>query len=114
MKKNALLTPFIVVALLLAAHFLRLGYLPLVAICLGFPFILLHKKPVSLFLSRAFIVVATIEWGKTTAQIIVERMATETDWTRLGVIMAIVIGFNIFALIILCLSRTLKEIYLKG
>lgn len=114
MKKIALVIPFIIAALLLAAHFLRIGYYPVVAICLGFPFILLYKKPAALFMARAFVVVAILEWGKTTAQFVVERMATDADWTRFAAIMAMVIGFNIMALVILCLSKTLKNSYLRS
>lgn len=114
MKKIFLIAPFVVAALILAAHFFRIGQLPIVSICLGFPAILLYKKPAALFMARAFMVVAILEWGKTTAQFIVERMDAGTDWTRFALIMGCVIAFNIIALVILCVSKTLKETYLKG
>lgn len=114
MKKIIVVTPFILSAVLLAAHFLRLGYMPLVSVSLVFPSILLYKKPAALFLARAFMVVAIVEWGKTTAQFIAERVATGDDWSRLAVIMGCVIAFNILSLVVLCVSRTLKEMYLKA
>lgn len=114
MKKIIIFTPFVLATIVLAAHFFRLGNILVTGICLVFPLIFFYKKPATLFIARAFMVVATLEWGKTTAQFIVERMDMGTDWTRLALIMGAVVAFNILILIVFCISRTLKSMYFKA
>jgi hypothetical protein len=104
------LIPVYLSALLIAAHFLRAGWLPAVVLSLLFPFILFFKRPWAARAVQTILVMASIEWVRTLLLILGQRRAAGAPWTRMVIILGVVALFTgCSALLFLC--RSLKERY---
>ncbi len=81
------LLPVQLSCLLIAAHFLHAGF-PIVFLgCLGIPFLLFFPaKGVARFM-QLFLVLASLEWIRTTVNLVQIRMAAGDDWMRLALIL---------------------------
>jgi hypothetical protein len=104
------LLPVIFSFLLLAAHFLRAGLIPLVPIALLLPFLLFVRK---LWVSRSMqiaLVLGALEWLRTLSALINMRQETGQTWTRLAVIIGTVAAFTGFSALIFC-CKSLKVWY---
>ena len=84
------LSPALLSALLLAAHFSRADNFPLVLISLLAPLLLLLKRP---WVARAFqvaLVVGALEWVRSLLAIAHTRQALGEPWLRMAVILGVV------------------------
>ena len=115
MKKRLLTTvqtlPLVFSFLLLAAHFLRYGILPLVIIFLLFPIILIFfRKPAAARIIQIALVLGTAEWIRTTVSTIIFREHIQQPWGRYLIIMASVTLFTFISAFVF-FSKNLKTRY---
>ncbi len=104
------LIPVFLSSLLIAAHFLRHGCLPAVALSLLFPFILLFPRRWAARTVQVILAAAALEWVRTLFLLISERRAAEAPWMRLTIILGAVALFTgCSALLFLC--RPLRTRY---
>ena len=82
--------PVVLSALVLAAHFFRSRQLPLVALSLALPFLLLVRKRWSARTVQVGLVLGALEWVRTLAFFAGQRMETGRPWGRLAVILGAV------------------------
>ena len=88
-------------ALLIAAHFLRVGNLLGVALCLAVPMLFFVRQRWSLTLLQSLAYVAAGLWLWTAWQIAMERMSFGQPWLRAALILAAVAGVSALACILL-------------
>jgi hypothetical protein len=82
--------PVALSALVLAAHFFRSRQLPLVALSVALPFLLLVRERWSARAVQAGLVLGALEWGRTLAYFAGQRMEVGRPWGRLAVILGAV------------------------
>jgi hypothetical protein len=82
--------PVTLSALVLAAHFSRASRLPLVALSLALPLLLLVRKRWSARVVQAGLVLGALEWVRTLAFFASQRMEAGRTWGRLAVILGAV------------------------
>ena len=114
MKKRLLTTiqllPPVFSLLLLSAHFLRYGILPLVIILLLFPIILIFRKPAATRGVQIILVLGTVEWIRTTVSTIIFREHIQQPWGRYLIIMASVSLFTFISALVFY-SKNLRVRY---
>lgn len=86
--------PFVLAMIILAAHFMRVGILPVVAICLLIPALLLIKERWIIGLLRSVAWFATAFWGFIGVSSVLERIAKGDDWILAAFIMLAVTVFT--------------------
>ena len=84
------LTPVILSAILLAAHFSRAGLPAISLLALGLPFLLLVRKPWAARTVQLALVLGGLEWLRAAWGYVQQRMALGEPWTRLLVILGAV------------------------
>jgi hypothetical protein len=82
--------PVVLSALVLAAHFYRSRNLPLVALSLSLPLLLLVREHWSARVVQAGLFLGALEWLRTLAFFAGQRMEAGRPWTRLAVILGAV------------------------
>ena len=88
---------YVVAALLIAAHFLRVGNLIGVAFCVVTPFLFFVRQRWSLLLLQALAYVAAAIWLVTAWQISAERWSFGQPWLRAAIILVVVAAFSALA-----------------
>ncbi len=88
---------YIVAALLIAAHFLRVGNLIGVAMCLAAPLLFLVQRRWSVFLLQALAYAASGIWLMTAWQVAAERVAFGQPRLRAALILAAVAAISALA-----------------
>ena len=107
------LIPVIFSFLILAAHFSRIGLLPLMILSLLLAILLFVKRPWIARLPQGALVLGAIEWIRTIMMYVNIRQETGEDRTRLALILGIVALFT--ALSSLSFQRpSLKRRYQLG
>lgn len=84
---------------LIAAHFLRAGLYPLVALGLVFPWLLLAGRPWATRTVQCLLALAALEWLRTLLGLAAQRSAQGQPWTRMAAILAAVALFTLGAAI---------------
>lgn len=90
MKTSVRALPVVLSALVLAAHFFRSRQLPLVALSLAMPLLLLVRERWSVRVVQAGLVLGAFEWLRTLAFFVGQRMEAGRSWRRLAVILGTV------------------------
>jgi hypothetical protein len=88
---------YIVAAVLIAAHFVRVGNLIGVALCLAAPLLFLVRRRWSLMLLQWLAYVAAAIWLAIAWQIVELRLAFGQPWLRAMLILAAVAGVSMLA-----------------
>ena len=88
---------YVVAALLIAAHFLRVGNLIGVALCLAAPFLFLVRQCWSLLLLQTLAYFAAVLWLVTAWQIAAERWSFGQPWLRAAIILVVVTAISTLA-----------------
>src|SRR5512133_3735116 len=101
---------FITAALLLAAHFLRLGNLVLVALCLCAPLLLLYRRRWVLIVSQLLAYGAAASWIVSAARLVEARLQSGQPWKLAAIILGAVALVTLLAGLLLN-SRTVRERY---
>ncbi len=104
------IAPFIAAALLLAAHFLRLGNLLLVALCLAAPLLLLWRQRWVLLVLQLLAYAAAATWIVVAVRLVDARMASGQRWTMAAVILGVAALFTVLAGLLLN-SRAVSKRY---
>ncbi len=99
--------PVIISALLLAAHFLRAGLLPLVVFSLAFPLLLFYSHKWATRAVQAILLLGTLIWLVTLADIVDQRRAAGESWAASAVILGAVALFT--AVSALLINRLYRE-----
>lgn len=108
--KFLLLLPVPLSALLMAAHFWRMGLHGLALVILLLPLALLIPR---LWIARTFqvlLLIGAFEWIRTLIEIASQRQVMHQPYLRLTLILTTVAAFNLFAAA-LFLSKRLKQRY---
>ncbi len=106
-----LLLPVVLSSLLLGAHFLRTGLIPLVLIALLFPFLLLFKRARAARLVQIILVIGALEWVRSLIVLVAERQADGQPWIRLAVILGAVAVFTGCSALPFFFCRSLRKRY---
>lgn len=106
----ARITLYIIVTLLIAAHFLRVGNVIAVALCLATPLLFLVRQRWSLLLLQWLAYVAAVVWLATAWQVVATRWSFGEPWLRAAAILIAVAAINVLAGGLLR-SRTLQARY---
>lgn len=106
----ARITLYIIVTLLIAAHFLRVGNVIAVALCLPTPLLFLVRQRWSLLLLQWLAYVAAVVWLAAAWQIVATRWSFGEPWLRAAAILVAVATINVLAGGLLR-SRTLQARY---
>lgn len=88
---------YIAAALLIAAHFLRIGNMIGVGLCLAMPLLFLVRRRWSLLLLRWLAYVAAVIWLATAWQIVALRLSFGQPWLRAAAILVAVAAVNVLA-----------------
>ena len=104
------LLPVILSLLLLGAHLLRYGNIPLVLLTASLLPVLLVRRPWVARLFRIVLVVGAIEWVRTLVVLVRIRQAEGGPWIRLTVILGAVAALTICSAFVFR-SRSLRERY---
>ncbi len=105
------LSPVILSAVLLAAHFSRSGSPALVLASLAFPLLLLVRRPWSARTVQVLLLLGGIEWLRTAWRLASRRAASGEPWGRLVLILGTV-ALVAFASALVFRSRSLRPIWL--
>lgn len=107
------LLPIVLSALLLGAHFLRQGLMPIVILVLLSPFLLFFRRAWTARVVQIILVLGAFEWIRTMLVLVDGRRSVGEPWTRLAIILLTVSAFTgCSALIFRC--RSLKTRYKMG
>ena len=98
---------------LLAAHFLRSGNIVLVIILLLSPVILIIRKPVTARIIQILLVLASVEWIRTTVLTIIYRVHIEEPWGRYLIIMGTITLFSFLSIFVFFLNNLKASYYLN-
>lgn len=104
------LIPVYISSLLLGAHFMRLGFYPITALCLLIPFLLFLKYKWVARGIQLFLILGAIEWIRTLYIYAIEREAMSESWTRLAIILGSVSLFTGLSAFVF-LFKSLKKRY---
>ncbi len=107
------LLPVVLSCLLLGAHFLRAGMLPLVVVCLALPGLLLLRQPWVARLVQAVLVLGALEWLRTLVVLVAQRSAAGQPWDRLAIILGVVTTVTAASALVFC-CRSLRDRYRLG
>ena len=88
------LLPVILSFLLLAAHFYRAGVVPLSALCIALPLLLLLRQAWVPRLFQFLVVLGALEWLRALYGFVAMRIAFGEPWTRLALILGAVALFT--------------------
>ena len=88
------LIPVILSSILLAAHFSRAGSSVLTLVAIALPFLLLVREPWAARTVQLALVLGGLEWLRAAWGYVQQRMALGEPWTRLLVILGVVVLFT--------------------
>ena len=91
------LLPAVVALALLAAHFYRVGLVPLVPTCIGATALLFVRLPWVRYLAVGSLLLASAEWIRTLVVLVGERADAGEPWLRLAAILGAVVVFTLLA-----------------
>ena len=106
----ARITLYIIATLLIAAHFLRLGNVIAVALCLAPRLLFLVRQRWSLLLLQWLAYIATVVWLATAWPIVTPRWSSGEPWLRAAAILIAVAAISVLAGGLLR-SRTMQARY---
>ena len=103
------LTPAVLSALVLAAHFLRRGQLVACALCLAAASLAFVRKPWAPRLLQAFLLLGVLEWARTLMVLLAERRAEGEPAGKLVVIVGAVIAVALLGAALAGTRRVLER-----
>ena len=105
------LLPVVLSALLLGAHFLRMGIMPLVALAVVLPFFLLIRRAWAARWVQIVLALGTLEWIRTLFLLAAARWAGGQPWLRLAVILGAVAVFTAGSALLFSWNRKIRKWY---
>ena len=110
MKMFLKILPITLCFLLLAAHFGRANLLILQIISILIPFLLFWKTKITAIIIQACLMLAGIEWIRTTVYYARIRIENGEPWLRLAIILGSVVVLN-FATVLIFRTKSMKARY---
>ena len=104
------LLPALLSCLLLGAHFMRMGLLPLTVVCALVPLVLLVRNRWAALSVQLVLVLGTVEWVRTLIGLYAARQAAGLSGGRMALILGGVAAFTLLSTL-LFRSRALRERY---
>ncbi len=104
------LLPVFLSSLLIAAHFKRADMIAIALVCIATPTILFTKKFWAVRVVQVFLIISSLEWIRTTINLVQLRIEHDQDWKRLAVILITVALFTGCSSLIFKKS-TVKELF---
>ena len=104
------LIPVIISYLLIAAHFMRAHNSFLVIVCFVLPLVLFIPRPLPARFVQIGLLLAAVEWIRTTYILVALRVENGQPWIRLAIILGAVACFTLCSAFIF-FSKTLKTRY---
>lgn len=101
MKRRIGITLAALSGLLIAAHFLRAGLVPLAILSLLAPFSLLTGHPWATRVVQLLLTLASAEWIRTLFEIATQRRTEGRPWTRLTIILGTIAALNLIAALLI-------------
>ncbi len=101
--------PFILSAIVLAAHFLRFANLPMMIFTLAIPFLLFIKKRWALLIVQALTVAGGLFWIKVAIDNLWLRLLVGEPWVRMVVILLAVSLFTFWSAWLLASDAVAKK-----
>ena len=101
---------FVIAALLLAAHFLRAGSLPLVVLCVATPLLFLYKRRWSLIVLQVAAYVGVATWLWAAVQLVQMREQSGQSWMLAVLILGTVALLTLLAGLLMN-SNCMRERY---
>ena len=89
------LVPAVLSLVLLAAHLLRAGHIPLVLVALAVAGLLLVRRPWAVRLVQWVLVAGALEWLRTLLLLVEQRRLIGVPYTRMAVILGAVAAFTL-------------------
>jgi hypothetical protein len=105
------LLPMILATLLLAAHVLRAGLLPLALVLGLLPLLLLARRPWVARLFQVVLLAGTVEWLSTLVSLVTDRRGEGHPWLRLALILAGVTALTFGGVLVPSLSARVRKRY---
>ena len=104
------LSPIIVSALMLAAHFFRIEKDAIVVMCICFPFLLVFKTKWAARSVQIILFLGGLEWLHIMYKDVVERMNQGEPWHRLAVVLCTVAAFTAASALVFRF-KSLRKLY---
>jgi hypothetical protein len=104
------LLPVFISFLLLAAHFMRAGQTVVVVVLLLLLLLLLLKKFWVPWVMQMTLLLGALEWVRTIVFVAQERMEQDMPWTRMAVILGVVVLFTALSSLVFR-SKALRQRY---
>lgn len=104
------LLPAILSLIVLAAHFLRAGLLPLTLLLLVLVGLLALRRPWVARLTQVTLLVGAFEWVRTAVSYILARQRLDMPWGRLALILGTVVVITLSSALVFQ-TRALRERY---
>ncbi|MFC2085902.1 hypothetical protein ACFLRO_01675 [Bacteroidota bacterium] len=105
------LIPALLSAILLAAHFSRMGSPILAILSLLLPAVLFFRHEWAARLVQVALIYGAIEWVRTLLFFVEERNAVGQPWIRLAIILGFVAVFTLGSALLFSFSRPLRRRY---
>jgi hypothetical protein len=102
------LVPLFLAGVLLAAHFLRWGNLPLAVVCLAFPAIVFFRRNWARIAAWCYCGFSLMVWAAVANRFITERSLIGRPWGKLALILGAVAAFSVLAAFLLRGERMRK------
>ncbi len=99
------LIPVVLSAVLMGAHCLRYGHLWLVLLCLALPLLLLFRRSWAARTVQVALVLAAVEWLRTTVSLAAWRIEHGEPWARMVVILGVVTALTAGSALVFFSSR---------
>jgi len=99
---------------LLAAHFFRVRMIPLVALSLAFPFVLLVPRRWAARLVQVVLVLGALEWIRRMLELIMARQAEGRGWLRMAIILVVVAAITAASALVFRMNALRKRYQLGG
>ena len=104
-----LVTPAVLSALVLAAHFMRRGQILLCLVCLAAAVLAFVRRRWAPRVVQVFLLLAVAEWARTLVALLHERRASGEPAGRLVVILGTVMAVALFGAVLLGTRRVLDR-----
>lgn len=103
--------PVVLSALLLGAHFLRAGLIPIALLSLLFPSLLFIRRAWAARFVQIILALGAFEWIRTLLVLVAERQAEGQPWYRLAIILGLVVAVTAGAAMVFSFCRSLRKTY---
>jgi hypothetical protein len=103
------LLPVILSCLVLGAHFLRAGVLPLVVVCVALPLLLIARRRWVKWTIQSALFLGGLEWLRTIAARVADRRDVGESWGTMAVILGAVAFVSFASILVFKIPRVKRR-----